>query len=112
MIQTRNPRYGFYGVMLEQGENADEAWSAALLGITSLTNCDDESVRDFLDSRLGRHFADTVHTHRVHSLTLSQCIMLAVIEWHGYRIGKAVRKTFDIPPGADYLTAMVMLTAC
>ena len=112
MIQTRNPWFGFYGAMLAQGENADEAWRSAMTGIMSLTSCDEESVRDFLDSRLGRQFADTVHSHRACYMGLSQCIMKAVVEWHSYRTGKAICKAYGIPAGADYLTAMVMLTTC
>lgn len=32
-----------------------------------------------------------------------------IAEWRGYRVGKATRRGYDMPEGADYLTGVVRL---
>ena len=49
--------FGFFGAM---GEHAEAAWPIAMAAISDATCQPLESVRTFLDSRHGRHFADDV----------------------------------------------------
>lgn len=39
---------------------------------------------------------------------LAQAIGAAITEWRGYRVGKATRRAYGMPEGADYLTGMVL----
>ena len=50
--------WGLYGTMNEQ---AEAAWPLAMTAISDATGQPLESVRTFLDSRHGRHFADHGH---------------------------------------------------
>lgn len=62
-LDTRNPDWGFFGTVSRDEPNgrcADAAWDAAFAAIAKETGCGGQGVRDFLDSRHGRHFADTV----------------------------------------------------
>ena len=54
---TANDAWGFFGTMNEQ---AEAAWPIAMIAISDATYQPLESVRLFLDSRHGRHFADDV----------------------------------------------------
>ena len=57
MLQSQDQWYGFWGSM---GDAAETAWALALPAIVTATGCEEDEVRDFLDSRYGRHFADTI----------------------------------------------------
>jgi hypothetical protein len=54
MLSTNNTAWGFWGT-IAQDADARAAWALAMPAIMS-----EEAVRDFLDSRHGRHFADDV----------------------------------------------------
>ena len=54
---TQNDTWGFFGTM---NDNAEAAWPIAMTAISDTTYQPLESVRLFLDSRHGRHFADDV----------------------------------------------------
>jgi hypothetical protein len=54
---TQNDAWGFWGTM---NEHASAAWPLAMTAISDATSQPLESVRVFLDSRHGRHFADDV----------------------------------------------------
>lgn len=109
MLQSLNQGYGFWGSM---GDDAAAAWALALPAIATATGCEESEVCDFLDSRLGRQFADTVHCYRERGHALGLAIEKAVAEWRDYRLGKAARRAFGIPEGADSLTGMVLAGAC
>ena len=51
---TQNEAWGFWGTM---NEHASAAWPLAMTAISDATSQPLESVRLFLDSRHGRHFA-------------------------------------------------------
>lgn len=87
---TRNEAYGFYGT-IGMETDAEAAFDLALQRIAARTGCQNlEVVRDFLDSRHGRHFADDV-------VQLAGCgepeaIMAAIDEtidrWQGWRFNR------------------------
>lgn len=109
MLRSQNEWFGFFGAM---GKAADDAWSLALPLIVTATGCEEEDVRSFLDSRHGRHFADTVHGYLGRGRDLEQAVAEAVAEWQGYRVGNATRRAYGIPEGADYLTGMILSGTC
>ena len=59
-LPTRNEARGFYG-STAGFMDADAAWLIAFPAVAKATGVTAEGVRDFLDSRHGRHFADDVH---------------------------------------------------
>ncbi len=102
---TQNDAWGFYGTMNEQ---ADAAWSLAMTAISDATCQPLESVRSFLDSRHGRHFADDVQNGLFAGATLSDAIEQATQRWMGWTIGRSTSKQYGIPKGLPYLTGFVI----
>jgi hypothetical protein len=59
VLTTHNEAWGFFGTIRHHGDPT-EAWPIAMRAIAEATGCSEIGVRDFLDSRHGRHFADDV----------------------------------------------------
>lgn len=102
---TQNDAWGFYGTMNEQ---ADAAWPLAMTAISDATCQPLESVRAFLDSRHGRHFADDVQNRLYEGKTLADAINAATQRWMGWTIGRSTSKEYGIPKGLPYLTGFVI----
>lgn len=65
-------------------------------------------VRDFLDSRMGRAFADEVACAlRNPTATSETAIEAAIRLWQGWRISRAMERSDGIPAGLPYLTGWV-----
>lgn len=79
-LQTLNPKRGFWGTMAHQ-KKAREAWPLAMASVAVATNRPPEAVREFLDSRDGRHFADQVVLSLHQGLSLPDAIAEAVKCW-------------------------------
>lgn len=107
-LTTRNPVWGFYGTMRSHSD-VDAAWRLALDAIAEATNCETFAVRDFLDSRHGRHFADDVASGFASGLPLEAAIGAAVSRWLGWRIGRRMAGETGIPGGLPYLTGLVAM---
>lgn len=63
VLPTKNPDWGFFGSVAAEfehnsNENAKKAWPIAFVEVQKATGWGDTKVRDWLDSRNGRHFAD------------------------------------------------------
>ena len=101
----QNESWGFYGTMNEQ---AKAAWPLAMTGISDATGQPLESVRTFLDSRHGRHFADDVQNGLYSGATLADAINAATRRWMGWTIGRSTSKQYGIPKGLPYLTGFVI----
>ena len=67
-----------------------------------------ESVRIFLDSRHGRHFADDVQNGLFEGKSLQDAINAATARWMGWTIGRQTSKDYGIPRGMPYLTGFVI----
>lgn len=105
---TQNPAWGFYGTIRHHVDSA-EAWPLAMKAIGDATGCPDAAVRDFLDSRQARHFADDVANELAKGRALRAAIDGAVTRWMGWTInGRTARET-GIPRGLPYLTGFVTL---
>ena len=102
---TQNESWGFYGTMNEQ---AEAAWPLAMTAISDATGQPLESVRTFLDSRHGRHFADDVQNGLYAGATLADAIGQATQRWVGWTIGRSTSKQHGIPKGLPYLTGFVI----
>ncbi|WP_303678889.1 hypothetical protein [Ralstonia mannitolilytica] len=102
---TQNEEWGFWGTM---NEHASTAWPLALNAISDATGQPLESVRIFLDSRHGRHFADEVQNGLYRVQTLADAINAAARQWMGWTIGRQTSKQYGIPRGLPYLTGFVI----
>ena len=97
--------WGFFGTMNEQ---AEAAWPLAMIAISDATCQPLESVRTFLDSRHGRHFADDVQNSLYAGANLADAIAQATARWMGWTIGRSTSKQYGIPKGLPYLTGFVI----
>jgi hypothetical protein len=102
---SMNEAWGFWGSMNEQ---AEAAWPIAMTAISDATCQPLESVRTFLDSRHGRHFADDVLNGMHAGLNLQDAIQAATQRWMGWTIGRLTSKQHGIPKGLPYLTGFVI----
>jgi hypothetical protein len=107
-LPTRNEAWGFFGTMQRAGADPMQDWNAASAMIAAATDASPEGVRDFLDSRYGRHFADDV-VDRIggRGLGLEEAIEAAVARWMGWRIDRRTYREEGIPAGLPYLTGWV-----
>jgi hypothetical protein len=102
---TQNEAWGFWGTM---NEHASTAWPLTMTAISEATHQPLESVRIFLDSRHGRHFADDVQNGLYQGQTLQAAINAATERWMGWTIGRQTSKQHGIPCGLPYLTGFVI----
>jgi len=107
ILPTNNQAWGFWGTI---GSHADqsEAWTLATAAIVKATGCAPEAVRDFLDSRHGRHFADEVANGLFAGLSLHAASVAAVERWMSWTIGKRTEREHGIPRDLPYLTGWVI----
>ncbi|MFN7104255.1 MAG: hypothetical protein ACK4N1_16700 [Pseudorhizobium sp.] len=90
------------------GEHAQTAWPIAMTAISDATGEPLESVRIFLDSVHGRHFADDVLNGLREGKALSDAIAAATGRWMGWTIGRQTSKRYGIPRGLPYLVGFVI----
>lgn len=102
---TQNEDWGFWGTM---NEHASAAWPLAVSVVAEATGEDGDTVRAFLDSRYGSHFADEVQNGLIVGQALSEAIKAATAKWMGWKIGKATSRDYGIPRGLPYLTGFVV----
>ncbi len=110
-LPTQNTEWGFWGAIgrIENDPAADaaRAWEIASRRIAEVTTASPEGVRDFLDSRHGRHFADDVAGELWKGETLRCAIDAAITRWMGWRIDRKTSRDEGIPRGLPYLTGWV-----
>ena len=111
ILPTQNAEWGFFGTIgrIENDPAADatKAWDIASRRIAEVTEASPEGVRDFLDSRRGRHFADDVASELWKGETLKVAIDAAIDRWMGWRIDRKTSRDEGIPRGLPYLTGWV-----
>lgn len=108
VLSSQNTEWGFWGTIRRHESEPDadvaRAWELASRAIAAATGASPEGVRDFLDSRQGRHFADAV-ANRLHAgLALEPAVEAAVARWMGWRIDRRTSRETGIPRGLPYLT--------
>ena len=102
---TQNEIWGFWGTMNDQ---ANAAWPLAMAAVSDATGQPLESVRIFLDSRYGRHFADEVLNQQHAGKELPDAITAATQRWMAWKIGRLTNRDYGIPRGLPYLTGFVI----
>ena len=111
ILPTRNTDWGFWGSIAHShydlATDAAAAWEIASRRIAETTEASPEGVRDFLDSRHGRHFADDVASELWKGETLKDAIDAAIGRWQGWTIDRATERDYGIPRGLPYLTGWV-----
>ena len=115
LLTTCNEAHGFFGTItlcpLRDRRSAD-VWALASALIAAAIRADSEDemigIRDFLDSRMGRHFADDVVGNMTGcNIELETAITSAIRRWQGWRISRQTERVDGIPAGLPYLTGWV-----
>ncbi len=106
ILPATNTEWGFRGAIarIENDPDAAAAWEIASREIAETTGAAPEGVRDFLDSRHGRHFMDEVANGLWKGEPLEPAIDAAVVRWMGWRIDRKTSRETGIPRGLPYLT--------
>ena len=102
---SRNEGWGFNGCM---NEHAEAAWPLAMTAVANATGESLDTVRAFLDSRFGRHYADSVLDAFDDSRSLTGAIDAATRKWMAWTIGRQTSRNYGIPSGLPYLTGFVV----
>lgn len=105
-LRTCNEAWGFYGTCAGITD-VDAAWHMAFEAVAQATGASPEGVRDFLDSRHGRHFADDFVNGLHQGLELHLAIAGAVRRWMRWKIDRSTSRVTGIPQGLPYLTGFV-----
>ena len=108
ILPTRNEAWGYWGTTdrMESDRAVDvaDAWRIACTAIATATGAGPEGVRDFLDSRFGRHFADEVANELHQGKALEHAIAATIARWMGWRIDRRTSRETGIPVGLPWLT--------
>jgi hypothetical protein len=114
ILPTRNTDYGFYGTITTtplRDRTSDAFWALASARIAAAADCIREvemkGVRDFLDSRMGRYFADEVVDRMARGTPAEQALDETITEWCRQRIGRATERHEGIPAGLPALVGWV-----
>ena len=112
---SRNEDYGFFRALTvcpERDRRSADVWTLASRLIAEAIGASSEDemigIRDFLDSRMGRHFADDVVGNMTScNIGLEAAIAAAIRRWQDWRIDRATERLEGIPAGLPYLTGWV-----
>ncbi len=107
ILPTRNQPWGFFGTVEMTGADPIPAWNAASAMIGAGTAVTPEAIRDVLDSRLGRYFADDVASELADTGKFEDAVAAAIAHWQGWRISLRTSRNEGIPAGLPYLTGWV-----
>ena len=116
ILPSRNEDFGFFGTMTvcpQRDRRSAEVWTLASCMIAEAirADCEDEmiGIRDFLDSRIGRHFADDVAGNMTgFNIAPVPAIASAIRRWQDWRISRKLERDEGIPAGLPYLTGLVL----
>ena len=115
ILPSRNEDYGFFRAMTVcplRDRRSAEVWALASTMIAAAIRADSEDemigIRDFLDSRMGRHFADDVVGNMTGcNIGLEPAITSTIRRWQDWRISRQTEREEGIPGGLPYLTGWV-----
>ncbi len=119
ILPSRNEDAGFFGTLTTcplRERRSTEVWALASNLIAAAIKAKSEEdltgVRDFLDSRMGRHFADEVIGALQSGTPDSEsAIKASIAKWQGWRISVQTQRLEGIPAGLPYLTGWVQYFA-
>lgn len=106
VLPSNNEAWGFFGTIRHHADPA-EAWPLAMRVIAEATGCSEIGVRDFLDSRHGRHFADDVANGLFEARGIADAIDAAIDRWMNWTIDRRTSRETGIPRGLPYLVGFV-----
>jgi len=107
---TENPTWGFHGTMKSAGADAAEAFDLAAQEIATIAKVDGFDAASWLDTRDGRHLADTVISRMI-TLDLPRAIHAAIGEWMSWNISEQSAESAGLPEpaiGLPYLVGLVV----
>jgi len=115
ILPSRNKDYGFFRTLTvcpERDRRSAEVWTLTSRLIAEAIGAESEEemigIRDFLDSRMGRHFADDVVGNMTGcNIGLEPAINSAIRRWKDWRISRQTEREEGIPAGLPYLTGWV-----
>jgi len=115
ILPSCNEDYGFFRTMTVcplRDRRSAEVWALASTMIATAICADSEDemigIRDFLDSRMGRHFADDVIGNMMGcDIDCEAAIKSAIRRWQDWRISRQTERKEGIPTGLPYLTGWV-----
>ena len=115
ILPSRNEDYGFFGTLTicpQRDRRSVEVWVLASTLIATAIRADSEDemigIRDFLDSRMGRQFADDVVGNMTGcNIDSETAITSAIRRWQDWRISRQTERADGIPAGLPYLTGWV-----
>ena len=105
-LLSQNEGWGFFGTIADHA-CPDTAWRLASERIAQATGFHPEAVREFLDSRHGRHFANDVAEGLYFGQALEHALDAALRRWMGWTISRQTSRESGIPSGLPYLTGWV-----
>jgi len=115
ILPSRNKDYGFFRALTVcplRDRRSAEVWTLASTMIAKAIRAASEDemigIRDFLDSRMGRHFADDVVGNMIGcNIGLEPAITSTIRRWQDWRISRQTEREEGIPAGLPYLTGWV-----
>ena len=115
ILPSRNEDYGFFHTLTvcpQRDRRSAEVWTLASRLIAEAIHADSEDemigIRDFLDSRMGRQFADDVVGNMTGcAIGLEAAITSAIRRWQDWRIDRRTERDHGIPAGQPYLIGWV-----
>lgn len=115
ILPSRNEDYGFFRAITvcpQRDRRSADVWALASTMIAAAIRADSEDemigIRDFLDSRIGRQFADDVVGNMTGCNTgLVTAIAATIRHWQDWRISRQTEREEGIPAGLPYLTGWV-----
>ena len=115
ILPSRNEDYGFFRTLTvcpARDRNSMDVWMLASRMIAGSIHADSDDemigIRDFLDSNMGRHFADDVVGNMTGcNIGLEPAIGSAIRRWQDWRISRQTEREDGIPAGLPYLTGWI-----
>jgi hypothetical protein len=116
ILPSRNKDHGFFRTLTvcpQRDRRSDEVWALAstLIAQTICAESEDDmiGIRDFLDSRMGRYFADDVVGNMTGcGIDSETAIKSSIRTWQDWRISRQLERCEGIPAGLPYLTGWVL----
>ena len=115
ILPSRNEDFGFFRTLTvcpQRDRRSADVWALASRLIAEAIRADSEDemigIRDFLDSRMGRQFADDVVGNMTGcTIALEPAITSAIRRWQDWRISRQTERDEGIPAGLPFLTGWV-----